>query len=359
MKPKHILLRLCLLFAAMLPAAAQAQFTFLTNADNTITITGYGGPGGDITIPGMINGMQVSCIGESAFENDYNLTGVTIPNGVTSIEKNAFNTCIYLTSVTIPDSVTSIEGGAFENCIDLTSATIPDSVTNLGSAVLWGCYSLTNATLPNGIKNFGDYAFYLCESLPNLIIPDGVTNIGQSAFYGCESLKSVTIPNSVVSIGNNAFSGCISLSRISIPYSVTNIDYNAFGSSSLTGIYFNGNAPTIDSNAFSGDNPSNLTIYYLPGTTGWDDISNQTGIPTALWLPEMQTADTSFVMQTNQFGFNINWASGQTVVVEASTNFAKPMWVPVLTNILTVGSVYFSDPRWTNFPSRFYRLRSP
>ena len=26
---------------------------------------------------------------------------------------------------------------------------------------------------------------------------------------------------------------------------------------------------------------------------------------------------------------------------------------------LTNGSIYFSDPDWTNHPTRFYRIRSP
>ncbi|HWY32809.1 MAG TPA: hypothetical protein VNX46_18740 [Candidatus Acidoferrum sp.] len=64
-------------------------------------------------------------------------------------------------------------------------------------------------------------------------------------------------------------------------------------------------------------------------------------------------------MQSNGFGFNINWASGQTVVVEACTNLANTSWLPVQTNMLSGGSFYFSDPQWTNYPARFYRLRSP
>ena len=47
------------------------------------------------------------------------------------------------------------------------------------------------------------------------------------------------------------------------------------------------------------------------------------------------------------------------VVVEASTDLAQPLWAPVGTNTLTDGSSYFSDPQWTNYPGRFYRLRSP
>jgi len=55
----------------------------------------------------------------------------------------------------------------------------------------------------------------------------------------------------------------------------------------------------------------------------------------------------------------MDWASGMTVVVETSTNPSGKTWIPLQTNILTSGSTYFSDPEWTNYPSRFYRLQSP
>ena len=85
-------------------------------------------------------------------------------------------------------------------------------------------------------------------------------------------------------------------------------------------------------------------------------ISNPGNYPTH-WLPQMQTTTES--PSTHKFGFNISWASGQTVVVEASTNLANPDWQPVQTNTLTTGTAYFSDPQWTNCPNRFYRLRLP
>jgi len=64
-------------------------------------------------------------------------------------------------------------------------------------------------------------------------------------------------------------------------------------------------------------------------------------------------------VRTNRFGFNITGTSGLVIVVEASTNIANPVWQPVQTNTLNGGSAYFSDPQWTNYPGRFYRLRSP
>src|SRR5512140_883590 len=85
-----------LLVLLALSPAVQAQFTYATNND-TITITGYTGPGGAVDIPGIINGLPVTSIGGSAFRNSTNLTRVTIPNNVTNIGDIAFAFCSSLT----------------------------------------------------------------------------------------------------------------------------------------------------------------------------------------------------------------------------------------------------------------------
>jgi hypothetical protein len=122
----------------------------------------------------------------------------------------------------------------------------------------------------------------------------------------------------------------------------------------LTSVYFLGNAPSANYPLFvNADNP---VVYYLPGTTGWGAMFG--GALTAPWNPQVQTSGAGFGVQMNQFGFNINWASGMVVVVEACTNFANPVWQPVQTNTLTGSSCFFNDPAWTNYPGRFYRLRS-
>ena len=48
------------------PAPVQAQFDYTYNGDGTVTITGYTGPGGDVTIPSTINALPVTSIGYDA-----------------------------------------------------------------------------------------------------------------------------------------------------------------------------------------------------------------------------------------------------------------------------------------------------
>jgi BspA type Leucine rich repeat region (6 copies) len=324
-----------LLLLLTLPAAVQAQFYYWIN-NGTITITGYTGSGGAVTIPDTINGLPVTSIGDGAFEFCTSLTSVTTGNSVTNIGQLAFHSCTSLASVTIGNSVTSIGYAAFASCTNLTSVTIPISVTSIGNNAFNQCTRLTSVTLPNSVISIGTLAFSHCSNLTNVTIPNSVISIGYGAFDSCTSLTSVTIPNSVTSIGDYTFGYC----------------------TRLTGVYFKGNAPSLTSDVYGVFyGYINATVYYLPGTTGWGPTFG--GRPTVLWNPQAQTSGASFGVRTNRFGFTITGTSNLVIVVEACTNLTHPIWSPVRTNTLTGGSSYFSDPQWTNYPGRFYRLRSP
>ena len=330
---------------------------------NETTLMRYpGGKVGAYTIPdGVIS------IGDNAFEECASLTNVTIPNSVTSIGIGAFNTCRSLSSVVIPDSVTNISDASFNGCISLTNVTISVNATRIGIQAFQSCRSLTSVTIPYNVSYVGYGAFQSCDALTVISVDpsnayysslDGVLyNKNQTSLLQYPGGKvSYIIPNCVTSIGYSSFAGAKSLTSITIPNTVTVIADWAFASCyNLSSVYFEGSPPSLGgSYVFLSDN--NATAYYPPGITGWGTTFG--GRPTALWLPRVQTSAASFGVQTNQFGFNINWARGKVVVTQACTNLANPVWFPVGTNTLTEASVYFNDLEWTNYPSRYYRLRS-
>ncbi|MDX2109282.1 MAG: leucine-rich repeat protein [Verrucomicrobiota bacterium] len=232
------------------PASTYGVFKYTDNG-TSITITGYTGAGGAITIPDLIDGKPVATIGDSAFYQK-TVTSVIIPNGVTSIGKNAFSGCASLRDVSIPNSVTSIGDSAFFYCSGLTSVSIPDSVTNIGSSAFSYCSTLTSVTIGNSVASIGDYAFYYCSALTSVTIPSSVSRIGNEAFSSCSGLTSVTIPNSVTSIGVSAFSDCSALTSVTIPSSVTSIGDSAFSYCiKLTSVTIPSSVTSIGSSAFS------------------------------------------------------------------------------------------------------------
>lgn len=229
--------------------------------NGTITITGYNGTNTTVIIPGMINGLPVTSIGNYAFENETSMTSVTIPGSVTSI---------------------------------------------------------------------GSYAF-LDSGLTSVTIGGSVTNIGVAAFGYCSSLTNVTISGSVASIGGIAF--------IWDP---------------LIRISFLGNAPRGDNTVFSG---ASGTVYYVPGTTGWSNtFCDFPAVARYLPGPVILGNNLGLGVKTNGFSFTVSWATNLSIIVEATTNLADLFWNQLATNKLSNGFFLFSDPQWTNFSRRFYRL---
>ena len=381
-----------------------------------------GKTGGDYTIPNSVTKIgggafydafrltsvtilnRVTAIGDDAFYGCFGLTELTIPNGVTSIGGTAFIGCNGLTRVTIPNSVTGIGVGAFTDCTGLAAITvddlnssfssvdgilfnrgqdvliqcpagkvgnyaIPGTVNQIGRLAFNGCRSLTSVTIPNSVDSIGMYAFIYCFSLtqitlPNRLIaieantflfctnltrvaiPDSVRSIGEGAFNYCIGLTHVTLPNGLTNIANWTFENCSSLRGIGIPQSVTHIGNQAFQDcTALLNVFFEGNAVATASDAFSND--ARATLYYLPGATGWG--STLAGRPVQRWRVGVWV---------DQFRFTIDWPGKSLVVVEARLNIDDSVWLPVGTNTLADGSTYFTDPQWSYYPGRFYRLRA-
>ena len=165
-------------------------------------------------------------------------------------------------------------------------------------------------------------------------ISNSVTHIGDYAFAFCEELTNVTVPASVTAIGQYAFEDCVNLVEV----------------------LFQGDAPTtLGASPFLSD--TNATGYYYPGATGWGTF---TALPMVLLGPTIQTTSGNFGIHSNAFGFTITGPAGIPIVVYASTNLASGGWTSVESCTLTNGSIYFSDPTWTNYPTgRFYTVTSP
>jgi hypothetical protein len=354
----------------------------------------------NLTIPN-----SVTSIGSLAFENCFGLTNAYFRGNAPGVDPSAFSTRVfeeeYFSEGSDPAIVYYLSGTAgWSNTFAGLPTVMLDGPPQFGTtADGWNYVSdQVKYTLITGYAGSNSAVI-----IPSMINGLPVTGIGSHAFENF-GVTSVTIPNSVTSIVEAAFAYSSSLRNIAvaegnpvysslngvlfdrsqttliqypagnpaasyaIPNGVTHIgDYAFFDCFSLTSVFFIGNAPSVGLNAFDVPEKSysvadNATVYYVPGTLGWDDFSANTGLPAALWFlpqPDILTQGPGFGVESGQFGFTISRATNVPVVVEAATNLSNPVWLPVSTNTLVGGTSYFTDPQPANLPARFYRLRSP
>ena len=241
-----VLLSECMLFGAgtvkLIPAVStdlsvvaaattsDGNFQYEVNDDGGVTVTKYQGNDYEVIIPDTIDGKKVTCIGNRAFFNNYDIYSVIIPNSVKSIEEYAFHGCVKLASVNIPDSAEMIGDSAFYYCRSLTSVIITDGVSKIGESAFSNCEKLKTIYIPNSVKIIGNKAFSGCISLTSVDIPDSVVVIGDNAFSGCSGLVSVNIPENLSDIGSGAFYKCSGLADDNGFVIVKDVLYNYYGS---------------------------------------------------------------------------------------------------------------------------------
>lgn len=139
----------------------------------------------------------------------------------------------------------------------VTNGGITYTVTCIGDYAFYDLWTLKNVSIPYGVANIGKAAFSLCDGLNSITIPGSVEVIGESAFANCYGLNNAIISEGVKTIGDYAFEYC-EIREIRIPASVEIIgdysfQYNCFYSS-VSGVYFAGDAPVIGRGAFQGIN---------------------------------------------------------------------------------------------------------
>ena len=149
-KSLSVLLAALMLCGCFVTAFASGDFTY-TEADGSITVTGYTGTSKALVIPAEIDGKPVTAVADSAF------AGLAIE------------------SVLISENVVTVGAWAFRECFSLSSVSFEE-----GSA----------------LETVGTSAFQLCTALKSIEFPVGTKTIGRTVFSGTK-LEKITIPASV------------------------------------------------------------------------------------------------------------------------------------------------------------------
>ncbi len=159
---------------------ADYEFT-LDEESKTATITKYNGTDANLVLPSTLSVTEegeyiagedysVTAIGSSAFERNYFIHYVVIPDSVTKIGSSAFSHCDYLLSITLPDNLNSLSSFTFNYCKNLRSVVIPNSVVAINPSCFSDCDSLTSIIIPKNVSSIYGSAFLDCTNLNNVII---------------------------------------------------------------------------------------------------------------------------------------------------------------------------------------------
>ena len=234
-----------LLISTLVISASMANeyegYEFEIGEGNTITITGYSGPGGDLIIPSVINGIPVTRIARSAFREyalddpDRMITSVRFPEGLTSVGRLAFHRNPMIREVYIPASLTDITRPAFGRNPSLMNFHIHEDNPEFRSVDgVWYTRDMKELrhfpqgrggsyTIPDGVEHIRDEAFRFNREIEAIHIPNSVTLIGKQAFRECVKLTELVLPENLESlvVQGRHFLGCTGLTRIVLPDSLT------------------------------------------------------------------------------------------------------------------------------------------
>ena len=204
---------------------------------------------------------SVETIGDYAFSDCKNLTGLIFPPSITSIGNYAFRNCSSFNNFAIEEGTETLslgngssEGektGLFRDC-PLTTVFIGRNLS-YNYAPLSYITTLTEIKIGNPVKRIpnyifqgdtelitlhfnqscilsaiGKYAFAGCSKLPPHKFPETVTSIEEGAFQNCTSFKSFEIGDNVETIGAYAFDGCNQLTGLILHPALKSIGNYAF-----------------------------------------------------------------------------------------------------------------------------------
>lgn len=302
-----------------------------------------------------------TAIGETAFENCYQLQSVKNMDGVTGIAANAFSNCYKLTDVDL-SSLTTLGESAFYNCDRLSRIVLPETLTEIPKGAFQSTNALSSVTLPDTLRTIGESAFEECSGLTGLTLPEGLTTLGKRAFAE-SGLTSISIPAGVTALADEIFDSASRLGSVTLPDTLEQIGTKAFYNTGLTEISIPSNVRTIGDQAFSNcralssitlqENLTTLGAYVFENTYALTQISLpdtvtdigayafwQSGV-TAITIPAAMTeiGDDAFAVSNIQ---EVTFHDGVTRIGSGAFNESELTSITFPQNLQSVGTRAFS-----------------
>ena len=109
---------------------------------------------------------------------------------VTTVGNNAFSKCYNLTSVTLSDGLVSIGNYSFQST-NIKEIDFPKTLKSIGKGAFDDCRQITAVTLPENLEYVGRYAFGNMDNLEKVVLPSTIQFIAHGAFLYNKNLTSV------------------------------------------------------------------------------------------------------------------------------------------------------------------------
>ena len=136
------LLALVLAPALLICICAHAENSPWTFNVSKKEITAYTGPGGDVTVPGVFDGVPVYRTASGLFMKRDDILSITFEEGLQVLGYSAMNGLSGLQRVALPQTLGAMDGSSLYNCGALTEVTVPAGVSFIGQNCFSWCGQL-------------------------------------------------------------------------------------------------------------------------------------------------------------------------------------------------------------------------
>ena len=145
---------------------------------------------------------RITTIGNRAFELNYSIKEIVIPDSVTKIDFAAFGGCHRLEKITLGKGIKRIDGEPFWPCDNLNEIDTSrcSSLEYIGTRICCKLPALTEFAIPASVKEINRFPFNHCNNLTTIIYygdsPNNVTFLDKrSIFSYCPEVKNLIVPN--------------------------------------------------------------------------------------------------------------------------------------------------------------------
>lgn len=133
MKKSFYMLGLLLLCVPAVSVRAEEN-TVWKYDDLNMRLEREGEVSGDVEVPSVIDGHEVTALGSGSFNDQHSVTSITFPSSIEALQSGSICFMDGLEKVQLSENLTTIESGNFSDCPALTSVTVPASVSYIESS---------------------------------------------------------------------------------------------------------------------------------------------------------------------------------------------------------------------------------